>query len=70
MIGVGFAQGDAIGKVAQRFPETKFAIIDVDHAFVPGKPANVQALLFPEEEVRYLVATSPAWWSSGARART
>jgi len=55
VIGVGFAQGDAIGKVAQRFPETKFAIIDVDQAFVPGKPANVQGLLFREEEVGYLV---------------
>ncbi|HXH89253.1 MAG TPA: BMP family ABC transporter substrate-binding protein [Gaiellaceae bacterium] len=55
VIGVGFAQGDAIGKVAQRFPETKFAIIDVDHAFVPGKPANVQGLLFREQEVGYLV---------------
>ena len=55
VIGVGFAQGDAIGKVAQRFPKTKFAIIDVDQAFVPGKPANVQGLLFREEEVGYLV---------------
>ena len=55
VIGVGFAQGDAIGKVAQKYPETKFAIIDVDQAFVPGKPANVQGLLFREEEVGYLV---------------
>jgi basic membrane protein A len=55
VIGVGFAQGDAIGKAAQRFPDTKFAIIDVDQAFVPGKPANVQGLLFREEEVGYLV---------------
>jgi basic membrane protein A and related proteins len=55
VIGVGFAQGDAIGKVAQKFPETKFAIIDVDQAFVPGKPANVQGLLFREEEAGYLV---------------
>jgi len=55
VIGVGFAQGDAVGKVAQRFPDTKFAIIDVDQAFVPGKPANVQGLLFREEEVGYLV---------------
>jgi basic membrane protein A len=55
VIGVGFAQGDAVGKVAQRFPETKFAIIDVDQAFVPGKPANVQGLLFREDEVGYLV---------------
>ncbi len=55
VIGVGFAQGDAVGKVAQRFPDTKFAIIDVDQAFVPGTPANVQGLLFREEEVGYLV---------------
>ncbi|MDQ3067082.1 MAG: BMP family ABC transporter substrate-binding protein [Actinomycetota bacterium] len=55
VIGVGFAQGDAIGKVAQRFPKTSFAIIDVDQAFVPGTPANVQGLLFREEEVGYLV---------------
>ena len=55
IIGVGFAQGDAIGKVAQRYPDTQFAIIDVDHEFVPGKPANVQGLLFREEEVGYLV---------------
>jgi basic membrane protein A and related proteins len=54
IIGVGFAQGDAIGKAAQRFPDTKFAIIDVDQAFVPGKPDNVQGLLFREEEVGYL----------------
>ena len=55
IIGVGFAQGDAIGKTAKRFPKTKFAIIDVDQAFVPGKPRNVQGLLFREEEVGYLV---------------
>jgi basic membrane protein A len=55
IVGVGFAQGDALGKVAQRFPDVNFAIIDVDQAFVPGKPANVQGLLFREEEVGYLV---------------
>jgi basic membrane protein A len=55
VIGVGFAQGDAVGKVAQKFPDTRFAIIDVDQAFVPGKPANVQGLLFREEEAGYLV---------------
>ena len=55
VIGVGFAQGDAVGKVAQRFPDVSFAIIDVDQAFVPGKPANVQGLLFREQEVGYLV---------------
>jgi basic membrane protein A len=55
VIGVGFAQGDALGKVAQKFPKVNFAIIDVDQAYVPGKPANVQGLLFREQEVGYLV---------------
>ena len=41
IIGVGFAQGDAIATAAKRFPDTKFAIIDVDQAFLKGKPANV-----------------------------
>jgi basic membrane protein A len=54
IIGVGFAQGDAVGKAAQSFPDTRFAIIDVDQAYVPGKPANVQGLLFREEEAGYL----------------
>jgi basic membrane protein A and related proteins len=55
VIGVGFAQGDAIAATAKRFPETKFAIIDVDQAFLKGRPTNVQGLLFREEQVGYLV---------------
>ncbi len=55
IIGVGFAQGDAIATAAKTFPDTKFAIVDVDQAFLKGKPANVQGLLFREEQVGYLV---------------
>ena len=55
VIGVGFAQGDAIGKVAQKYPKVNFAIIDVDQAFVPGKARERPGLLFREEEVGYLV---------------
>ncbi len=55
VVGVGFAQGDAIAKTAARFPETSFAIVDVDQASLPGAPANVQGLLFREEQVGYLV---------------
>ena len=32
VIGVGFAQGDAVGPSRRSIPETKFAIIDVDQA--------------------------------------
>jgi basic membrane protein A len=55
IIGVGFAQGDAIASTAKRFPDTSFAIVDVDQSFLKGKPANVQGLLFREEQVGYLV---------------
>lgn len=55
IIGVGFAQGDAIATAAKRFPNVKFAIVDVDQAALKGTPANVQGLLFREEQVGYLV---------------
>jgi basic membrane protein A len=55
IIGVGFAQGDAIAAAAKRFPNTNFAIVDVDQASLKGKPANVQGLLFREQQVGYLV---------------
>ena len=55
IIGVGFAQGDAIATAAQRFPKVKFAIVDVDQSSLKGKPTNVEGLLFREEQVGYLV---------------
>ena len=54
IIGVGFAQGDAIATAAKKYPNTKFAIVDVDQASLKGKPANVRGLLFREQEVGYL----------------
>jgi basic membrane protein A len=55
IIGVGFAQGDAIAAVAKRFPTTHFAIVDVSNADLKGRPKNVEGLLFREQEVGYLV---------------
>ena len=54
IIGVGFAQGDAIATAAQRFPDTKFVIIDVDQTQLKGKPGNAVGMLFREEQVGYL----------------
>ena len=54
IIGIGFAQGDAIANAARKFPDIKFAIVDVDQSFLKGKPTNVQGLLFREEQVGYL----------------
>ena len=55
IISVGYAQSDAIAQAAKSFPDTKFAIVDVDQATLKGKPTNVQGLLFREQEVGYIV---------------
>ena len=55
IIGVGFAQGDAIAATAKRFPNTHFAIVDVDQRDLKGKPKNVVGLLFKEQQVGYIV---------------
>jgi basic membrane protein A and related proteins len=54
VIGVGFAQGDAIDNAATQFPNAKFAIVDVDQTGLKHKPTNVVGLLFKEQEVGYL----------------
>src|SRR5207247_2292045 len=54
VVSVGFAQADAVATVAKRFPQTHFAIIDVDATTLKGKPQNVLGLLFREQEVGYL----------------
>ena len=54
VISVGFDQADAISKVATQFPSTHFAIIDVNHADLAGKPKNVEGLIFREQEAGYL----------------
>ncbi|MGC4024628.1 MAG: BMP family ABC transporter substrate-binding protein [Mesorhizobium sp.] len=46
---VGFSWSDALAKIADEFPETKFAIIDM----VVDKP-NVRSVVFKEEEGSYL----------------
>jgi basic membrane protein A and related proteins len=60
VIGVGFAQGDAIATAAKRYPDVDFAIVDVDQSGLKGAPQNVQGLLFREEQVGYLVGTLAA----------
>lgn len=47
----GFAFGDTLNKVAPDFPDTKFAIIDVDWLNIP----NVAQITFAEHEGSYLV---------------
>jgi basic membrane protein A len=54
VVGVGFLMADAVDTVAKKFPDTKFAIIDVDATTMKGKPKNVQGLLFKEQQSGYL----------------
>jgi basic membrane protein A len=54
VIGVGFLMADAVDTVASKFPDTKFAVIDVDQSTLKHKPTNVQGLLFAEQQSGYL----------------
>ena len=54
VLGVGYTEIGAMGAVAQRFPKTRFAIVDVANGDLAGKPKNVLGLLFHEEQVGYL----------------
>ncbi len=55
VIGIGYAQSDAVAAAAEKYPDTKFAIVDFDQTQMKGTPANAQGLLFREEQVGYLV---------------
>ncbi|HEY1855355.1 MAG TPA: BMP family ABC transporter substrate-binding protein [Solirubrobacterales bacterium] len=54
VIGVGFLMTDAVNEVATKFPETKFAIVDVSQSELPSKPSNVEGLVFEEQQAGYL----------------
>jgi len=54
-IGVGFTEASAIDTAATNFPNSNFAIVDVDQTSEPHKPANLLGLLFKEQETGYLV---------------
>jgi basic membrane protein A and related proteins len=54
IIGVGFAQGDAVDAAAVKMPNASYAIVDVDQQSLTHKPKNVVGLLFREEEAGYL----------------
>ncbi len=55
VIGVGFLMAAALDKVAARYPDVGFAIIDYSQSELKSKPKNVRGLLFKEQEAGYLV---------------
>ena len=55
IIGVGFAQVDAVKKISAQFPQTKFAVVDGE---VPS--SNVKSLLFEEHEGSFIMGAIAA----------
>jgi basic membrane protein A len=55
VISVGFLMADATAQVAKQYPKVHFAIIDNDATTEPGKPPNIEGLLFREQQAGYLV---------------
>ena len=55
VIAVGFLMAEALERVAARYPDVSFAIIDYSQSEMDTKPANVRGLLFKEQEAGYLV---------------
>jgi len=58
IIGIGFAQKEAIQKVAAQFPETHFALVDAE-----VDAPNVRSLMFEEQEGSYIVGAIAAMTS-------
>jgi basic membrane protein A and related proteins len=77
VVTVGFLMGDATAALAERYPETKFAILD--YAYTPGpdgadpyqgKLKNVSSLMFAEDQVGYLAGTLAACVSQSGTIAT
>ncbi len=62
IVAIGFSHGAAVEKVAEEFPDVKFAIIDM----VVEKP-NVRSVVFKEHEGSYLVGSLAAMASKSGK---
>ncbi len=62
IIGIGFAQAEAVKKISSQFPDKKFAIVDGD-----VKNPNVKSLLFEEHEASYIVGAIAAMKSKSGK---
>jgi basic membrane protein A len=70
VIGVGFLMAEAMDTVASKFPNTKFAIIDVNAAGLKSKPTNVEGLVFKEQEAGYLAGYMAGLYAKDNNATT
>ena len=60
VVAVGFLMSDTTAAVAKRFPNVKFAIVDVSAPFMKGKPKNVRGIVFAEQEAGCLAGVAAA----------
>jgi basic membrane lipoprotein Med (substrate-binding protein (PBP1-ABC) superfamily) len=70
IIGVGFLMAEATNTVATKFPQQKFAIIDFSQQGLKNKPANVQGILFKEQEAGYLAGYMAGLYAKDNNADT
>lgn len=62
VIGIGFAQSDAVKKISAQFPKVNFAIVDGE-----VKSTNVRSLLFEEHQGSFLVGALAVMKSHGSK---
>jgi basic membrane protein A len=62
-IGVGYGMATAVDQVATEFPRRAFAIVDVDVRGLRHRPANVEGLLFKDQEAGYLAGYAAGLWA-------
>jgi basic membrane protein A len=60
----GFGYYQALGEVARREPGARFAIMDAPLSYIPGRPRNVEGVVFRTSEAAYL-----AGWLAGRLER-
>jgi basic membrane protein A and related proteins len=70
IVSVGFLMAEATEKVAGKFPNVKFAIVDGSAAGMKSKPKNVEGLLFAEQEAGYLVGYLSGLYAKDNNATT
>ncbi len=70
IVGVGFLMAEAINTVATKFPQQKLAIIDFSQQGLKNKPANVQGILFKEQEAGYLAGYMAGLYAKDNNADT
>ena len=70
IVSVGFRMGDATNTIAGKFPNAKFAIVDFSATALKDKPANVEGLLFKEQEAGYLAGYLAGLWAKDNKATT